>query len=89
LVKQLKDGQNFIGFLQYLCRTLECDFLEYKFDGETPEFICTCSVWADGQRFNGEATASKKQRAKYFVAKVALLKPQQHFQGSSELGVDI
>ena len=59
LVKQLKDGQNFIGFLQQLCQTLVWDFPEYEFEGETPEFICTCTVCADGQRFSGEATAYK------------------------------
>ncbi|MBE9063479.1 RNB domain-containing ribonuclease, partial [cf. Phormidesmis sp. LEGE 11477] len=82
LVKQLKDGQNFIGFLQQLCQTLVWDFPEYEFEGETPEFICTCTVWADGQRFSGEATASKKKRAKYLASKVVLLELQQHFQGT-------
>ena len=79
LEKELKDGQNFIGFLQQLCQTLVWDFPEYEFEGETPEFICTCMVWADGQRFSGEATASKKKRAKYLAAKVVLLELQQHF----------
>ena len=79
LEKELKDGQNFIGFLQQLCQTLVWDFPEYEFDGETPEFICTCSVWANGQRFSGEATASKKKRAKYLASKVVLLALQQHF----------
>ena len=79
LVKELKDGQNFIGFLQQLCQTLVWDFPEYEFEGETPEFICTCSVWADGQHFSGEATASKKQRAKYLASEVVLLALQQHF----------
>ena len=79
LEKELKDGQNFIGFLQQLCQTLVWDFPEYEFNGETPEFICTCSVWANGQRFSGEATASKKQRAKYLASKVVLLALQQHF----------
>ena len=82
LVKQLKDGQNFIGFLQQLCQTLVWDFPEYEFEGETPEFICTCTVWADGQRFSGEATASKKKRAKYLASKVVLLALQQHFQST-------
>ena len=80
LMKQLKDGQNFIGFLQQLCQTLVWDFPEYEFEGETPEFICTCTVWADGQRFSGEATASKKKRAKYLASKVVLLELQQYFQ---------
>ena len=82
LVKQLKDGQNFIGFLQQLCQTLVWDFPTYEFEGETPEFICTCMVWADGQRFSGGATASKKKRAKYLAAKVVLLQLQQHFQSN-------
>ena len=80
LMKQLKDGQNFIGFLQQLCQTLVWDFPEYEFEGETPEFICTCTVCVDGQRFSGEATASKKKRAKYLASKVVLLELQQHFQ---------
>ena len=79
LMKQLKDGQNFIGFLQQLCQTLVWDFPEYEYEGETPEFICTCSVCVDGQRFSGEATASKKKRAKYLASKVVLLALQQHF----------
>ena len=79
LVKQLKDGQNFIGFLQQLCQTLVWDMPEYEFTGETPEFICTCTVWAEGKCFRGEATSSKKQRAKYFATKVVLLELQQYF----------
>ena len=82
LMKQLKDGQNFIGFLQQLCQTLVWDFPEYEFEGETPEFVCTCTVCADGQRFSGEATASKKKRAKYLASKVVLLQLQQHFQST-------
>ena len=84
LEKQLKDGQNFIGFLQQLCQTLVWDFPEYEYEGETPEFICTCTVCIDGQRFSGEATASKKKRAKYLAAKVVLLELQQHFQSTKE-----
>ncbi len=82
LEKQFKDGQNFIGFLQQLCQTLVWDFPAYEFEGETPEFICTCTVWADGQRFSGEATASKKKRAKYLASKVVLLALQQYFQST-------
>jgi dsRNA-specific ribonuclease len=88
LVKQLKDGQNFIGFLQQLCQTLVWDFPEYEFEGETSEFICTCTVCADGQRFSGEATASKKKRAKYLAAKVVLLELQQYVQSSSDKVID-
>ena len=80
LLKQLKDGQNFIGFLQQLCQTLVWDMPEYEFTGETPEFICICTVWAKGQCFRGEATSSKKQRAKYFATKVVLLELQQYFR---------
>lgn len=88
LVKQLKDGQNFIGFLQQLCQTLRWDLPEYEFEGETPEFVCTCSVWVAGQRFIGQATSSQKKKAKYFAAKVVLLALQQYFQSSSEAVVD-
>ena len=79
LVKELKDGQNFIGFLQQLCQTLVWDFPEYEFSGETPEFICTCTVWAEGRCFSGEATSSKKKKAKYFSTKIVLLELQQYF----------
>ncbi|PZO60787.1 MAG: exoribonuclease II [Phormidesmis priestleyi] len=83
LQKQLKDGQKFIGFLQQLCQTLGWDLPAYEFVGETPEFICTCTVWAEGKRFSGEATSSQKKKAKYFAAKVVLLELQQYFQGDS------
>lgn len=88
LLKQLKDGQNFIGFLQQLCQTLVWDLPEYEFFGETPEFICTCTVWAEGQRFSGKAISSQKKKAKYFAAKVVLLELQQSFQGNSKMVVD-
>ena len=78
LKKELKDGQNFIGFLQQLCQTLRWELPRYEFEGETPEFICTCSVWVEGQRFRGRAISSQK-KAKYFAAKVVLLNLQQHF----------
>ena len=84
LVKDLKDGQNFIGFLQQLCQTLAWELPVYEFSGETPEFVCTCSVWADGQRFRGKAISSQKKKAKYFAAKVVLLNLQQDFQGISK-----
>ncbi|MEN8443751.1 MAG: double-stranded RNA binding motif domain-containing protein, partial [Cyanobacteria bacterium J06555_13] len=84
LQKELKDGQNFIGFLQQLCQTLRCDFPKYEFDGETPEFVCTCSVWIEGQRFRGRAISSQKKKAKYFASKVVLLNLQQYFQSRSE-----
>ena len=83
LLKQLKDGQNFIGFLQQLCQTLVWDLPEYEFFGETPEFTCTCTVWVEGQRFSGKAISSQKKKAKYFAAKVVLLELQQYFQGNS------
>ena len=89
LVKPLKDGQNFIGFLQELCQTMRWDFPEYEFEGETPEFICRCSVWAEGQRFSGRALSAQKKKAKYFATKVVLLNIQQHFQSSSETEGDI
>jgi len=80
LRKQLKDGQNYIGFLQQLCQTFVWALPEYEVTGETPEFICTCTVLAEGQSFIGKATSSKKQKAKYFAAKVVLLELQQYFQ---------
>ena len=88
LTKQLKDGQNFIGFLQQLCQTLVWDFPVYEFEGETPEFSCTCTVWVEGQCFRGQATASKKKRAKYGATKIVLLELQQYFQDDSDKGVD-
>jgi len=80
LLKQLKDGQNYIGFLQQLCQTFMWALPEYEVTGETPEFICTCTVLAEGRSFSGKATSSKKQKAKYFAAKVVLLELQQYFQ---------
>ena len=82
LLKQLKDGQNFIGFLQQLCQTLVWDMPAYEFMGETPEFICTCTVWAEGQCFSGKATSSQKKKAKYFASKVVLIELQQYFSAS-------
>ena len=79
LQKQLKDGQNYIGFLQQLCQTLVWQLPEYEFAGETPEFICTCRVWVEGQCFSAQATASKKKKAKYFASKVVLLELQQRY----------
>ena len=79
LQKQLKDGQNFIGFLQQLCQTLVWPLPEYEFAGETPEFICTCRVWAEGYCFSAQATASKKKKAKYFASKEILLELQQRY----------
>ena len=84
LHKQLKDGQNYIGFLQQLCQTLACPLPEYEFAGETPAFICTCRVWAEGQCFSAQATASQKKKAKYFASKGVLLKLQQRFGVSKE-----
>ena len=79
LDKELKDGQNFIGFLQQLCQTLEWALPAYEFFGETPEFICICTVWAEGECFSAQSTASKKKRAKYFATKAVLLELQQYF----------
>ena len=87
LGKELKDGQNFIGFLQQLCQTLEWELPAYEFSGETPDFSCTCTVWAEGKRFSEQAVSSKKQRAKYFAAKVVLLELQQYFKGNSKPAV--
>ncbi|MGC1219216.1 MAG: putative dsRNA-binding protein [Phormidesmis sp.] len=88
LEKELKDGQNFIGFLQQLCQTLVWDLPAYEFSGETPEFVCTCSVWVEERCFRGKAISSKKKKAKYFAAKVVLLNLQQYFRGNSETAVE-
>ena len=56
LVKELKDGQNFIGFLQQLCQTLEWELPAYEFSGETPEFVCACTVWAEGRHFTEQGS---------------------------------
>ena len=79
LQKQLKDGQNYIGFLQQLCQTLAWELPEYEFSGETPEFTCICRVWVEGHCFSGQAKASKKKKAKYFASKTVLLELQQRF----------
>ena len=79
LQKQLKDGQNFIGFLQQLCQTLAWPLPEYEFAGETPEFVCTCRVWVEGYCFSAQAMSSKKKKAKYFASKEILLELQQRY----------
>ena len=84
LTKPLEDGQNFIGCLQELCQTFQWELPEYRFEGETPEFICTCRVWAEGERFSGRAMSSQKKKAKYFAAKVVLLNLQRRFQDKPE-----
>ena len=83
LQKDFEEEQNFIGLLQELCQTFSDELPMYEFSGETPEFICTCSVRVEGQRFSGRAISAKKQKAKYFAAKVVLLNLQQHFQDIS------
>ncbi|MEL6554896.1 MAG: double-stranded RNA binding motif domain-containing protein, partial [Cyanobacteria bacterium J06621_11] len=85
---QLDDGENFIGLLQQLCQALNWALPEYEFSGETPQFICSCTVRAGEERFKGRAMSAKKKSAKYYAAKVALLNLQQHFQNASKTASD-
>lgn len=82
LASELIDGQNFIGLLQQLCQTLDWEFPTYEFEGEAPEFVCTCTLWAGEQRYSGKAISSKKKKAKYFATKIVLLSLQRAFQSS-------
>ncbi|MEO0645448.1 MAG: double-stranded RNA binding motif domain-containing protein, partial [Cyanobacteria bacterium J06650_10] len=88
LFTQLDDGENFIGLLQQLCQALNWALPEYEFSGETPQFICSCTVRAGEERFKGRAMSAKKKSAKYYAAKVALLNLQQHFQNASKTASD-
>jgi ribonuclease R len=72
LSKTLKDGQMFVSLLMEVCQGLQWPSPEFGFQEEDGYFICECQLMAMGQRFVGEASATKKQRAKHLAARVLL-----------------
>jgi ribonuclease R len=72
LSKPLKDGQKFISLLMEVCQGLQWPSPEFEFQEEEGYFICECQLMAMGQRFVGEASATKKQRAKHLAARVVM-----------------
>ena len=80
LLEPLQDDQNFVGLLQELCQTMEWDFPDYQFTGENADFICTCTVVVQDQRFSGQAAAAKKKQAKHWAAKDTLVRLQRWFR---------
>jgi ribonuclease R len=68
LVKQLKEGQNFIGMLDSLCQTLRWEKPEYEFTESESGFECECRLSAQGYPVTAIGVAIKKQRAKNIAA---------------------
>jgi ribonuclease R len=68
LVKQLKEGQNFIGMLDSLCQTLRWEKPEYEFTESESGFECECRLSAQSVLVAGTGVAIKKQRAKNIAA---------------------
>jgi ribonuclease R len=68
LVKQLKEGQNFIGMLDSVCQTLRWEKPEYEFTESESGFECECRLSAQGELLTGTGDAIKKQKAKNIAA---------------------
>jgi dsRNA-specific ribonuclease len=68
LLKQLKEGQNFIGMLETLSQTLRWEKPEYEFTESESGFECECRLSAQGDRVKGTGVAIKKQKAKNIAA---------------------
>jgi dsRNA-specific ribonuclease len=68
LVKQLKEGQNFIGMLDSVCQTLRWEKPEYEFTESESGFECECRLSAQGVLVTGTGVALKKQKAKNIAA---------------------
>jgi ribonuclease R len=68
LVKQLKEGQNFIGMLDSVCQTLQWEKPQYEFTESAPGFECECRLNAQGELVTGTGVAIKKQKAKNIAA---------------------
>jgi ribonuclease R len=68
LLKQLKEGQNFIGLLDSVCQTLRWEKPEYEFTESEPGFECECRLNAQGDLITGSGVAIKKQKAKNIAA---------------------
>ncbi|MCG9893030.1 MAG: putative dsRNA-binding protein, partial [Thermosynechococcaceae cyanobacterium MS004] len=78
LGKQLKDGQMFVSLLLELCQGLQwpSPSFEIRASGEAG-FTCECRLEAMSEKFVGEATATKKQRAKHLSARAVLEQLQE------------
>jgi ribonuclease R len=68
LIKQLKEGQNFIGMLDSVCQTLRWEKPEYEFTESGLGFECECRLSAQGDAVTGTGVAIKKQKAKNIAA---------------------
>ncbi|NJM74738.1 MAG: hypothetical protein HC852_01940 [Acaryochloridaceae cyanobacterium RU_4_10] len=73
LTKTLKDGQPFVSYLLEVSQGLRLPNPEFEFQQEEEGyFVCECRLDFKSQQFVGEATATKKQRAKHLAARVVL-----------------
>jgi ribonuclease R len=68
LLKQLKEGQNFIGLLDSVCQTLRWEKPEYEFTESESGFESECRLSAQSALVTGTGMAIKKQRAKNIAA---------------------
>jgi ribonuclease R len=68
LVKQLKEGQNFIGMLDSLCQTLRWEKPQYEYMESELGFECECRLNTQGDVVTGTGVAIKKQKAKNIAA---------------------
>jgi ribonuclease R len=82
LAKTLKDGQPFVSYLLEVSQGLRLPSPEFEFQEEDGIFICECRLEAMDRRFVGEASATKKQRAKHLAARVVLEQLQERAKGS-------
>ena len=72
LLKTLKDGQRFVSLLLEVAQGLRLPNPEFEFQQEDGVFICECRLNVMSQQFVGEASATKKQRAKHLAARAVL-----------------
>ncbi|NJM74730.1 MAG: RNB domain-containing ribonuclease [Acaryochloridaceae cyanobacterium RU_4_10] len=73
LTKPLKDGQPFVSYLLEVTQGLRLPNPDFEFQQEEEGyFVCECRLDFKSQQFVGEATATKKQRAKHLAARAVL-----------------